>query len=253
LKYVAIPKPTTEKEVRLNNTQNLNDGNIIPQRKKSNDSNNPSSDEEEEKNGNCPLQAAFDNGKHEIMEILLRNMTLQSALRADNSSENDEIDPKYENLLRSFYTGERDDHPFMPQEKRKIKRLLTTRSDNVQESQRLLSILEKNNLESSMNSRSIDEDSCDDDAYFIKNSEGYKIEIITDEMKAIKFGQNDGTTSNRITQEIVEKSTGFNNKSKIKKSSSSNNKQIDSLVENHFFDTKSKLSNKKNRLRSLKG
>lgn len=43
---------------------------------------------EEEKN--CPLEAAFNSKHYEILETLLRDMTLQKALITDGSSEADD-------------------------------------------------------------------------------------------------------------------------------------------------------------------
>lgn len=105
-------------------------------------------------------------------------------------------------------------------------------------------------LNNSQLTHSISEDSVDDDSYFVKNSEGYKIEVITDEMKAVKIPES--ANKNRLFESNSREA--FNFKSKIKKSSSSNEKKIDSLVEvNHFSFVKINKQKRKDRLRSLKG
>jgi len=182
-------------------------------------------------------------------------MTLQKALRNDNSSDNSEIEAKHEGLLKNLYNSEMNMAYPVTKAKGKIRRLLTTRSDNSVGISRFKDTPEQLHFQNSQETSSLNEEQEEVDSYFIKNSEGYKIEIITDEMLANNFGKDSCTTSNRMLNIQNDKEKVFTNKTKIKKSSSSNTKQMDSLVDISHFNMNNKKAMaeaRKNRLMNLK-
>lgn len=180
-------------------------------------------------------------------------MTLQKALKTDGSSENSEIDPKHQNLLRSFYNNESESHGSPTgREKGRIKKLLWNHRSVKNFGLQSLNN-QRGNAISSRIQNNISEESVEDDAYFIKNSEGYKIEVITDEMRANNFTVS-VQSNNRNLNTSANDESAFNSKSKIKKCSSSNTKQMDSLVDIHHEQCKGTLKPKKrvNMLTNLK-
>mmetsp|Transcript_9472 Transcript_9472/g.8339 ORF Transcript_9472/g.8339 Transcript_9472/m.8339 type:complete len:204 (+) Transcript_9472:464-1075(+) len=179
-------------------------------------------------------------------------MTLNKALKADESSEISETELKQLNIFKSFYNEAQGKNMQIMEAKGRLKQLLSKRSLYNESAPSPTGV--RRNLESLNKEDNMSEESVNDDAYFVKNSEGYHIEIITDEMKAKNNGEG-CLKKNPINFTLLcdsDSTSHFNEKSKIKKCSSSNTKQIDSLVE---VDDLLKLKNdkKKNRLESLKG
>lgn len=175
LKHVSTPYLSKEPEVRLNITNQ--------ETVKDNKSDISLEANEEEKESICPLQTALKYEQPEIMEILLRDMSLHKALKTDNSSEADELEPNHAKLLKRFYDlgGLDKTHKHV---KGRLKQILSSRTVNTEEAPSPTNLYKRLNLMGSHTGNSISEESVDDDAYFVKNSEGYKIEVITDEMKA---------------------------------------------------------------------
>lgn len=184
-------------------------------------------------------------------------MTLNKALKTDESSEIDEIEMKQLNFFKRLYDKAQSKNNTLLKDKERIKQLLSS----------FPSISEKApgtrntpiRLKDSREDNSLSDESVNDDAYFVKNSEGYKIEIITDEMMAInknsKILKVDTQESPNNCLLLLDSDTtsNFNEKSKIKKCSSSNTKKIDSLVEEAELLQSKNKEKKKNRLENLKG
>lgn len=251
LQYVAIPYNADEKEVRLNWTKSILEDERENRPDNLNHSENSDSDEEDKSEG--PLEAAFNNKQHEILEILLRDMTLQKALKTDNSSEVDEMEPNHIKLLKSFYESERLDHSPTLMAKGRIRELLSTNTFKAEAAPGPRDDTKRLRFDDRNERGNVSDESVDDDVYFIKNSEGYKIEVITDEMKASNLCPISDTNRNKLLSGDIDDSAAFNNKARIKKSSSSNTKQMDSLVESNNDDTTSKKSLRKvNRISNLK-
>ena len=236
LKYVPTPYTVKEKEKRLEwsllapetrvqNSKPLSQGSV---------EHHDSDSDEEAKSIDGPFEVAFNNNHHEILEILLREMTLQKALRTDDSSESGDIDLKQQSLLRSL-DNLWIDHPDSPpnQAKGRIKQLLYRNNNNNANRRNQEEVQKRMNIGNFWVSNNTNEDNIDDDSYFVKNSEGYKIEVITDEMIANNLISNPDQANRRNTNPANEESAVFNSKTKIKKSCSSNTKQMDSLVDNH--------------------
>ncbi|CAI2368802.1 unnamed protein product [Moneuplotes crassus] len=246
MKYVSVPYPEKEKEIRLDSNN--------PGKNVNNDDKSDSSfdQEEEEKESICPLECAIKHKNPEILETLLRNMTLSKALRTDESSDADDMDIKQSYSRKNI--GNIQGESSQVQAKGRIKKLLTTRSNKTEEAPHPVGYgKELNSLDEDdkFSEESVDE-------YFVKNSEGYKIEIITDEMRANneeKDRRNGEINSPNLKNKYLETNLNskFNEKGKIKKCSSSNSKQIDSLVEEGDIMNKFKKINKrKKRLQNLK-
>ena len=215
MKYVSMPYHD-EQEVRLNEEKSkVSYLSPISHQNKDNDS-----DEEEHKSVTTegPLEVAFRNKQHEILELLLRDMTLQKALNTDNCSEHGEIEPKYQEMLKNFYNTDhehtQENHELL---KCRLIELCSTekaRTSQANQSQRRDQMSTK--MVGSLATDSINnEDSEDDDSYFIKNARGYRIEVITDEIKASNNYANPNMLNNRNLSISYDKAS-FNNKSKIK-------------------------------------
>lgn len=259
LKYVSLPY-SSEKEVRLEDQELIIKSNSVvlsPTTRALRDQADRSdggSDYEEHKVIDGALEMAFKNRQHEIAEIILRDMTLQKALKTDNSSENGDIEPKYQQLLRNFYSNDQDViHDSEEMLKGRIKDLWSTSKPIEEYPQRNVPRENMIKLNDSQATNSyIENNSEDDDSYFIKNAQGYKIEVITDEVRANNFTKNTSIPNNRNLN-VNDQYRTFNTKSKIKKSSSSNNKQIDSLVEMDMTHCQLKKCKKRiNMLHNLK-
>ena len=127
LKYIPTSYTIKEIEKRLESTS------LVPNSQSHNNihltqgsvENHEFDSDEEIKSIEGPFEAAFNNNRDEILEILLREMTLRNSLKTDDSSENGDNDLKNQNLLRSLDNIDIE-HSISPsnQAKGRIKQLL---------------------------------------------------------------------------------------------------------------------------------